>query len=334
MADDFYVRYYVGHKGKFGHEFLEFEFRPDGKLRYANNSNYKNDTMIRKECYVSQAVLDELRRIIEDAEVMKEDDANWPAPDRVGRQELEVVLGNEHISFATTKLGSLLQVQSSKDPEGLRVFYYLVQDLKCLVFSLISAHFKIQPIQRLAPAPSADFSFLRAVYRKNKPTQPSYIDLLPARPGAALFAAVSGSNPGVMKRYFGQYRPAVQAIAGQHVGELMGRMLKGALPTRHQPKVVVLLIGTNDLSNLGFKAPGNATLERKLIGAAPIVAGRAFAATLSNVHYVGCGGRFLNANRTAIDAALMPDALHPSAAGMERGLAQCIQPLVRQLMRG
>ena len=85
-AEDFYVRYYVGHKGKFGHEFLEFEFRPDGKvlldarvvtahvvcgggmqlpctlhhcqhnqhtcmcsmqLRYANNSNYKNDTMIR-----------------------------------------------------------------------------------------------------------------------------------------------------------------------------------------------------------------------------------------------------------------------------------------------
>ena len=41
---------------------------------------------------------------------MKEDDANWPAPDRVGRQELEIVMGSEHISFATTKLGSLLQV--------------------------------------------------------------------------------------------------------------------------------------------------------------------------------------------------------------------------------
>jgi hypothetical protein len=39
----------TGHKGKFGHEFMEFEFRPDGRLRYANNSNYKNDTMIRKE---------------------------------------------------------------------------------------------------------------------------------------------------------------------------------------------------------------------------------------------------------------------------------------------
>ena len=32
MASEFYVRYYVGHKGKFGHEFLEFEFRPDGEL--------------------------------------------------------------------------------------------------------------------------------------------------------------------------------------------------------------------------------------------------------------------------------------------------------------
>jgi len=29
---EFYLRYYVGHKGKFGHEFLEFEFRPDGKV--------------------------------------------------------------------------------------------------------------------------------------------------------------------------------------------------------------------------------------------------------------------------------------------------------------
>jgi hypothetical protein len=49
-ADDaFYCRYYVGHKGKFGHEFMEFEFTDDGKLRYANNSNYKNDVMIRKE---------------------------------------------------------------------------------------------------------------------------------------------------------------------------------------------------------------------------------------------------------------------------------------------
>lgn len=33
-----------------------------------------------------------------------------------------------------------------RDEEGLRMFYYLVQDLKCLVFSLIGLHFKIKPI--------------------------------------------------------------------------------------------------------------------------------------------------------------------------------------------
>ncbi len=57
-------------------------------------------------------------------------------------------MDGQHISFTCTKLGSVLQVQNSKDPDGLRIFYYLVQDLKCFVFSLISAHFKIQPIQK------------------------------------------------------------------------------------------------------------------------------------------------------------------------------------------
>ena len=61
---------------------------------------------------------------------------------------------------------SLVDVNQSRDPDGLRCFYYLVQviyscellkklldsqhnllqDLKCLVFSLIGLHFKIKPI--------------------------------------------------------------------------------------------------------------------------------------------------------------------------------------------
>merc|ERR1711934_552744 len=132
-SDGLYLRYYMGHKGKFGHEFLEFELRPDGKLRYANNSHYKNDTMIRKEMYISETVIEEFQRIIRDSELLKEDDNQWPVPDRVGRQELELVVGHDHISLCTTKIGSLLDVETSKDPQGLRVFYYLVQDLKCLV---------------------------------------------------------------------------------------------------------------------------------------------------------------------------------------------------------
>jgi len=144
--DDFYVRYYIGHKGKFGHEFLEFEFRPDGLLRYANNSNYKNDRMIRKEVNVNMVVLKELRRVIEESEIMKKDDSNWPAPDRIGRQELEIVCGDEHISFVTSKIGSVVEADQSKDADGLKVFYYLVQDIRCMVASLMALHFKIRPI--------------------------------------------------------------------------------------------------------------------------------------------------------------------------------------------
>lgn len=143
---DIYLRYYVGHKGKFGHEFLEFEFRPNGLFRYANNSNYRKEALIRKECYLSPLVLQALQHVVMDSEIMREDDSRWPQADRVGRQELEVVMGGEHISFSTSKLGSLGSVAGTEDPEGLKVFYYLVQDLKSLVFALISSHFKLKPI--------------------------------------------------------------------------------------------------------------------------------------------------------------------------------------------
>jgi protein mago nashi len=100
----------------------------------------------------------ELKRIIRESEIMKyvcgpfdrfmliskrEDDRRWPERNKDGRQELEIRLGSEHISFETAKIGSLVDVQESNDPEGLRVFYYLVQDLKALVFSLINLHFKV-----------------------------------------------------------------------------------------------------------------------------------------------------------------------------------------------
>lgn len=145
MDNDFYCRYYVGHKGEFGHEFMEFEISR-GRLRYSNNSNYKRDTMIRKEVHLSASVVEEMKRIIEDCQITKEDDAAWPRAAREGRQELEIKVNDEHIAFEVAKIGSLLDVQSSEDPDGLSVFYYLVQDLKCLVFSLITLHFKIKPI--------------------------------------------------------------------------------------------------------------------------------------------------------------------------------------------
>jgi hypothetical protein len=62
------------------------------------------------------------------------------------RQELEIKMGNEHIAFTCCEIDSLVDIQNSTDPKGLTIFYYLTQDLKCLVMSLINLHFKIRPI--------------------------------------------------------------------------------------------------------------------------------------------------------------------------------------------
>jgi protein mago nashi len=120
-----------GHSGRFGHEFLEFDLRVvgDGRsavARYANNSNYRNDSLILKEstcpaapsCLhacntskincrltpgsivcVSSLVIEEIKRIVKSSEIMKEDDAKWPQKNKDGRQELEIRVGNDHISF-------------------------------------------------------------------------------------------------------------------------------------------------------------------------------------------------------------------------------------------
>lgn len=38
------------------------------------------------QAFVGKAVMNELRRIVEDSDIMQDDDNLWPTPDRVGRQ--------------------------------------------------------------------------------------------------------------------------------------------------------------------------------------------------------------------------------------------------------
>lgn len=143
--DEFYVRYYVGHRGEYGHEFFELELYPSGKLRYANNSNYKHESMVRREVFVGPAVTEEFKRIIMESGITQVDDKNWEEPE-ARQQELEIKIGNQHIAFTCREIGSMVDISKSKDPEGLKTFYYLTQDLKCLVLSLITMHFKVRPI--------------------------------------------------------------------------------------------------------------------------------------------------------------------------------------------
>ncbi|AIO00574.1 mago nashi-like protein, putative [Leishmania panamensis] len=142
----YYVRYYSGHTGRYGNEFLEFEISDTGSLKYVNNSNYRNDFIIKKQARVSPAVLEEVKRLILRYAVCESDDERWPTPDRNGRQELEVHLGNTHISLVTNKLTSMADIPNGSETVGLVRFYNFVRDIKALIFALVSIHFKIKPI--------------------------------------------------------------------------------------------------------------------------------------------------------------------------------------------
>ncbi|KAJ2222122.1 hypothetical protein GGF40_003913 [Coemansia sp. RSA 1286] len=135
-----------GHNGRYGHEFFRFEINKHGLLRYANNSRYRNDRIIRKELTLSPTFIKEIKRIIADSEIMLESDEKWPKQNEDGRQQLEIRMDGKSINFEAAKIASLVDTQKTDDPEGLKVLYYLVQDFKCLVMSIISLHFKIKPI--------------------------------------------------------------------------------------------------------------------------------------------------------------------------------------------
>ncbi len=142
--EDFYCRYHVFNKGSF----TEFEFRVDGSLRYANKSYGE---IIRRNLKVAPAVISQIREMILGSGILKRIDTKWPDKDGSSGQEMEIRVGNEHISFTCSHLGSMSDIDrfyrkenldaQEDDPLGLTSFYYLGQDLKALVMSQIKVHF-------------------------------------------------------------------------------------------------------------------------------------------------------------------------------------------------
>ena len=118
--------------------------------------------------WIGPLVIKELKRIVEASEITKYASYYKPWPflfkeddskrDIVKKQELEIRTGNDHIAFEVSILTNRLVYSSThwyilykdcqnwlpgawsicEDPEGLRVFYYLVQDLKVGVFHHLS----------------------------------------------------------------------------------------------------------------------------------------------------------------------------------------------------
>ena len=127
-GDEFYLRYYVeGASNYAGREVMKIEVTVDresggGRLRYSNESRYKGSDLIRKEVCLSALVVKELRRIIQESDIMAEDDSQWPQPSREhGTQELEIKLGTQHISFTVSGHRMLTTFFASLQPSSVPV---------------------------------------------------------------------------------------------------------------------------------------------------------------------------------------------------------------------
>merc|ERR1712061_878034 len=83
-------------------EFLEFEVRPDGRLRYANVSSYKSGISILRELRLASLPMAVLSRLILDHEsLLKLSDEDWPYPSRNSRMEIEVIHCRRHLTLCS-----------------------------------------------------------------------------------------------------------------------------------------------------------------------------------------------------------------------------------------
>ncbi|CAK0772375.1 hypothetical protein CVIRNUC_003956 [Coccomyxa viridis] len=190
--------------------------------------------------------------------------------------------------------------------------------------------------------------------------------------------ARADGDSAVFRKYFSShYSTGILAVAGDQIGNLQYRLEDGEIPKK-QPKVAIVLIGTNDF----FAVDICFGTEADLLGAVPGVNSRysslvqymrsgmplthiilvgilpragwtlpnetgypnrfstptgqanahiqELASEDSMLHYIDCSSGFVNS--TDILTSLMPDGLHPNAAGQEL-LAKCYAPLVAALVK-
>mmetsp|Transcript_6089 Transcript_6089/g.8862 ORF Transcript_6089/g.8862 Transcript_6089/m.8862 type:complete len:161 (-) Transcript_6089:18-500(-) len=144
IDEEFYIRYYIGPstlKGLRQEEFTEFEVSAEKQtLTYRNHSGYKGKDDLEATYIISRSVIDAIKEMVIDSTIMNEDDDTFPPPDSSGKQELEIVYANEHISLNTNKQVTLLDESDIEDPIAFKIFYTLCQNLKSFLYTIIKSH--------------------------------------------------------------------------------------------------------------------------------------------------------------------------------------------------
>jgi len=144
-------------------------------------TGHPRDYPIVKEFYVSELLLDSLKKIVRNSEILsdKVSDEKWPSPVEAGVEkdyssiyqrydsndthanvpnrtvtevpenfeEMEIVLDNEHILYRTKRMDSIsMDVQKSEDPEGLTIFFNTKNAITAWVNVLVRMHTKKEQI--------------------------------------------------------------------------------------------------------------------------------------------------------------------------------------------
>ena len=175
-----------------------------------------------------------------------------------------------------------------------------------------------------------------------------------------------GKAPHIWEHYYGQWQPANFGIGGDQTQHVIWRIENGELDGI-QPKVVVLMLGTNNSGS--YTAEQIAAADRKIVGLirtrlpeakilllaifprgprktrdgqpepweqrmAVIRAANADLATLDDgktIRFLDINASFLG-NDGTIPNTIMPDQLHPNAAGYQLW-ADAMQPLLTEMMK-
>ncbi|KAL3147860.1 platelet-activating factor acetyltransferase activity protein [Trebouxia sp. C0010 RCD-2024] len=180
--------------------------------------------------------------------------------------------------------------------------------------------------------------------------------------------------PEVFQRYFGHFSTSVLAVGGDQAMHLLYRLQHGQVYKKHQPKLALVMIGTNDLGaasclggeaailqsaagtvdriiqNVQYLLDENPATHILVMGLLPrgswenpedmfklpsdfssaiYAVNHAldrYAFGNKHTHFIDCTKHFVQGGK--LSPELMPDALHPNAAGMAL-LAECILPFVK-----
>jgi protein mago nashi len=137
MGGDFYLRY-LSKRGR--GDFSEYELLDD----LLKSSSYsRGDSNIRKQVVLSDAVLGQVRLMVEQSGITGEDDSAWPPPE-AGRasDELEIKIDNIHLSFSCDADGAGRRDELA----GQAAFHGLIRAIETLFSNLILLHHRVRAI--------------------------------------------------------------------------------------------------------------------------------------------------------------------------------------------